>query len=309
MDNKITTLSLNKILHSILRWGSIILVILSVVLLSLLSFVENLGIDPSVRSLTTIALVGVVLNYLIWETFYKDQYTSAMSKDIEEATYNRYSIHKRYYNARKGLKQDDLRVYIRQYNQNFVRAWLDDIVDITGRSVDEIRKGGYRGNTHKFLIWRVKHRKYPKSGIKTPRQLLNILSIGKSESMKIHTNAEAAYRHSHRISKIITSVFGAFFAASLVYEFIKDNWQYAVMQLVIQIVLIFMSLFFGSMSGLKGAQIKLSITEEICDLLEEWRKQPPEIYKYETLIDEQNKRPIASQNIQDTVDKRVIQIE
>lgn len=286
MSRKGANLNANKILHSIIRWGSIVLVILSIVLVALLSFVTDLGLSPSVRSLTTVAIVGVVLNYLIWDTFYKDQYTGVMSKDIEEASKGKYSIHKRYYDARKGFTQEKLREQIRSYNQSFLQAWLNDVEDITGRKIEEMRKGKYYGNTHKILIWRIKHRIYPKSGIKTPRQLLNILSVGKSENMKIKTNSETAYRNIHRVSKLFTSICGMFFAASLVYQFISEGWQSAIIQMVISVALIFASLFFGSMSGLKGAQIKLSIAEEICTLLEEWKAEEPVIEKYDVAVDE-----------------------
>ena len=117
MSIKVKTFSINQLLHSVLRWGSIILVVIAIVLLSLLSFVDKLGLNPNVRNLTTIALIGVILNYSIWDTFYKDQYTKVMSDDINQIAVKRYSIHKRYYDARKGLTQDILREYIHQYNK------------------------------------------------------------------------------------------------------------------------------------------------------------------------------------------------
>lgn len=311
MANKIGSFNVNKLLYSVLRWGSIILVIFSIILLSILSFVTNLGLSPSIRKITTFALVGSILNYLIWDTFYKDKYTSVMSKDIEQIAAKKYSVHKRYYDARKGLTQDELRQYIREYNLAFVKAWLEDVEDATGLSVEQIMKTRYRGNSHKFLIWRVKHRKYPKSGIRSPRQLLSMLSVGKSENMKVRTNADAIYLNFRRARKIITSIFSMFFAASIVYDFIQSGWEKAIVQVVIGIGLIFGSLFFGSMSGLKGAQIKLSATEEVCELLEEWRKQPPKINKYDMFEDESTdntEETVAQEEVNKPVDMRVIEI-
>lgn len=297
MSKKLGAFSINRMLHSVLRFGSIILVVLAIIILALLSFVTNLGIDPSIRNITTIALIALVLNFMIWDMFYKDQYNKVMSEDINNGAKNKYSVHVRYYKARKGFTQQQLRANIRKYNQNYINAWLEDIEDITGRKVNDtvidtktglkeigIRNGRYKGNSHKFLIWRVKHRKYPKSGIKTPRQLLNILSVGKSDAMKIHTNAENVHRNVGRVTKIITSFVGTFLAASIVYEFIEGTWESAIVKLIINITLIFASLFFGAVSGLKGAQMQLSVTEEICDLLEEWKNVPADIEKYGDII-------------------------
>ena len=139
-----------------------------------------------------------------------------------------------------------------------------------------------------------------------------MLSVGRSEGMKLTTNAETIYHNSNRIGKLFTSICTMFFAASIVYEFITEGWSHAVIQLVIYIATIFMSLFFGAMSGLKGAQIKLSTVEEVCSLLEDWRNQPPQIDKYDEAKDDTVKDEIVKPvevEPQKSVDNRVIEIE
>lgn len=292
MKNKLLSFNMNTFLHSILKYGSIILVVISVIVLALLSFVTNIQFDPELRNVTIVALVALVLNCMIWDIFYKDQNAKVLSNDVNAAANNKYSVHKRYYDARKGFTQQQLRAGIRKYNQDFVQSWLEDIEDITGRKIEDtldaignvvdvgIRNGRYKRNSHKFLIWRVKHRLYPKSGVKSPRQLLNMLAVGKSDTMKMHTSAAKIYHTSHRISKIFTSLFGALLGASIVYEFIADHWETAIIRLVINVLLIAMSIVFGSISGIKGAEIQLASTEEVCELLEEWKHEPPLVEKY-----------------------------
>lgn len=288
---KMSTFNTNTLLHTIFKWSSIILVILTVILLSILSFVKNLGLDVNARNITTIAVIGVVLNYLIWDTFYKEQYSRVMKEDTDNSLQKKYSIHKRYYDARKGFTQAELRAHIHKYNQEFTQSWLEDVEDVTGRKIEDtyvdkklvdvgIRNGRYKGNSHKLLIWRIKHRRYPKSGVKSPRQLLNMLSVGKSNSMKMHTNGEVVYHGVGRASKVITSGVGMFFSASIVYDFISEGWQKAIIGLIIGLILIVASSIFGSTSGVKGAQIKLSATEEVCELLEEWKGTTIDIEKY-----------------------------
>lgn len=320
MKSRILSFNINTFLHSILKYGSIILVVVSIAVLALLSFVTNIQFDPEMRNVTIVTLVALVLNCSIWDMFYKDQNAKVLSEDVTAALAKQYSVHKRYYDARKGLTQQQLRIEIRKYNQAFTQSWLEDIEDITGRKIDDtiddkgniidvgIRNGKYRGNTHKFLIWRVKHRLYPKSGVKSPRQLLNMLSVGKSDSMKMHTNAAKVYHTSHRITKIFTSFCGALLGASIVYEFITDHWETASIRLAINILLIVMSIVLGSASGIKGAQIQLSSTEEVCELLEEWKQQPAEFNKYSDInVIVEN----TSQEVEDEEKKNtpIIQIE
>lgn len=320
MKNKLLSFNINMLLHAILKYGSILLVVISIVILALLSFVTNIQFDPELRNVTIVTAIALVLNVVIWDTFYKDQNSKVLSEDIKASGLKRYSVHKRYYDARKGFTQQQLRANIRKYNQDFVQSWLDDIEDITGRKIEDtkdehdnivdigVRNGGYRGNSHKFLIWRVKHRLYPKSGIKSPRQLLNMLSVGKSDSMKIHTNAAKTYHTTGRLAKTFTSLLGALLGASIVYDFITDNWETALIRLAINILLIVMSIVFGSASGIKGAQIQLSSTEEVCELLEEWKHEPAELDKYgDILVTEET----TSEEVEEEEKKNtpIIQIE
>lgn len=286
-SNKLSSFSAHKLLYTIIKYGSIILAAASIIVLCLLSFVENIGLSTDFRDVTVITLVALVLNCLLWDTFYKDQYSKVLFEDINAAAQKKYSVHKRYYDARKGYTQAELRAYIRKYNKDFVDSWLQDVEDITGRKIDDIEKESYKHNTHKLLIWRIKHHRYPNSGLHSPQQLLTALSIGQSQGLKLHTNAAEKSHTSKLIVKILTSALTTFLAAAITYNFITDAQQ-AILKLVLSILLIFLSILFGATSGVKGGQTKLSTAEQICELLEEWKGKPIDFNKYGDVITEEN---------------------
>lgn len=274
---KITNFNSQKLITKIMTWGTTLLFLAALGIMAYLSFVTNVNINPSVRNITLVALVALVLNYIIWDSRYKTEYDRAMTADI---TNEKYSIHRRYYFARKGLKQTEVQAHIRQYNKDYVQAWLDDVVDETGRTIEEIEQGPYKGNDHKMLIWKIKHHKYPKSGIKRSREVLSVLNISGSDSMKISIKSAERQHTFGRIKKLITSLMSTFLAASIAVNFVEGDLTSAFLTLLLNVVILFSSLFFGALAGIKGAKTKLSTAEQISELLEEWRKQPPKEEPY-----------------------------
>lgn len=270
--SKVDRFNGQKLLSTIIAWGSRLLFLAAIIVLSVLSFVDSFNITPQIKNITTMALVAAVLNYLIWDSFYTQQYEKCMSADIKNKD---YCIHRRYYEARKGWKYVDLQNKIRQYNEDFKEAWLQDCEDVTGRTRQEIEQGTYKKQSHKFIIWRIKHHKYPKTGIRTPNDLLYILSVGKSDSMRLNVKAEEHYRLAGRFKKILTVIFGCLFIASLTYTFITENFGQAIVTLIMNIAMLFMSLFFGATSGLRGGKLKLSTAEIVSERLEEWKDSKP----------------------------------
>lgn len=269
---KLSRVSLNGVVNKILSWGTRIFFICAIAVLAYLSFVDSFGISPSIRAITTYGLVSMVLNVMVWESYFKTCYDKELAKD---SVNEKYSVHKRYYLARKGMTYKQLQQHIRTYNKDFIEAWEKDVEDITGRSIEDIRKGKYRGNTHKLLIWRVKHRKYPSTGIKTPNDVLYILSVSKSNTMKIDVKESEKFHGIHFATKFISSVLGSLLVASLTYEFIQGGWESAILKLLISIVLLVSSLFFGASNGIKSAKIKLSTAEIVSERLEEWKQYSP----------------------------------
>ena len=269
---RITDFSTQKLMTKIVKYSTWIIFIAALLVMIYLSFVDNFGISPSIQRISTIAVIALVLNWVVWDSRYRSDYDKLLTSDIMN---DKYSIHRRYYFARKGWKYEDLQKRIRLYNKDFVNAWLSDVEDITGRTIQEIENGPYRGHDHKFLIWRIKHHKYPKSGLRTPRDVLYVLSVSGSGGMKIRVR-KAEHQHTFgRISKIITSLLATTLAASITVTFIQGDIATALLTLLINIVILCISLFFGAASGIKGAKIKLATAEQICELLEEWKSQSP----------------------------------
>ena len=269
---QISDFSAQKLITKIVKWGTQIVFLVAIIVMAYLSFVDTFEIKPDIRNITIVALIALVLNWIVWDSRYRYDYDKILTEDIKSKD---YSIHRRYYFARKGFKYEELQKRIRQYNQDFVKAWLADVEDITGRTIEQIEKGGYKHNDHKLLIYMIKHRKYPKSGLRTPRDVLYILSVSGSGGMRIDTK-KAEHKHTWgRIMKAITGVLSTTLAASIAVTFVSDGWESACLTLLLNLVILFMSLFFGSVSGVKGGKIKLATAEQICELLEEWKNEPP----------------------------------
>lgn len=281
MKQEISRFSNEMFISKLVRWGTNILVIAAVIVLAVLSFVKNFDISPSMRNITTLGLISMVLNWLLWDMFYKRAYNVIINNDIQNTE---YSVHKRYYFARKDWTYDDLQKAIKVYNKSFVEAWIQDVEEIIGKSREQIVNGGYKGMDHKFLIWRLKHRKYPKTGIKTPKDLLYILSVGKSTNMKISIKAAEKQHNVGRLSKIFTSAIGAALGASFVFEFIDGDCVTALIKMLINVSLICMSVVMGFQSGTSGGKIKISTAEEVCEKLEEWKHSIPTEVPYKDIV-------------------------
>lgn len=285
--------STQKIVSGIIKWGTQIVFLVSLVVLSYLSFVDSFKIKPSLKSISMISLVALVLNWVVWDSWYTSTYEKLL---LQDKTNKEYSIHRRYYHARRGWKYNELQQYIRRYNINFVKTWETDVEDITGRSIEDIRNGPYKGNDYKHLIHKIKHHNYPKSGIKTPKDLLYVLSVSGSDTMKIDIHKAEKLHTAGRISKLIKSALSTLFAASIVVNFVDSDWQSAALTLLINIAILFSSLFFGSLSGAKAAKVKLALAEEVSEMLEEWRNVPPseEPYtEYKVFAEEVKSKPIV----------------
>ena len=260
---KLSNISSHKVVSKIIKWGSQILFILSLAIMVYLSFVDDIGLTVNLQRLTTIGIIGVVLNALVWDSYYKKNYEAVMQEDVSNSEKGKYSIHKRYYFARKGWKQVPLQTAIRQYNRNYIKAWIMDIEDRCGRTEQEIIKGPYKKNSHKWLIYRLKHRVYPTSGIKTPNDLLCLLDVSISNSMRIDVRQAEHFAMKYRLLKLITSVLSVALAASIVVTFLNDGWETAIITLLLNVIILFSSLFLGACLGTRGAKIKLSTVEII----------------------------------------------
>lgn len=291
---KITNISSQKIISQLLRYGTQIIFVAAIVVMIYLSFVEDIGLDLNTRKLTTIALIGIILNWTVWNTYYRKNYEMLMQQDVKNADNDKYCIHRRYYFARRGWKEDELRSAIRSYNNLFVKSWIHDVEDLCARTEKDIVEGPYKGNDHWLLIWRLKHHKYPKSGIRGPKDILRLLNVSSIDSMRFKPREAENYALIGNVRKLITSILAVGLTAAITVEFVQGNWASAIITLLLNVVILFASLFFGSIAGQKGAKIKLATVEEACEKLEEWHDMKPveEPYKEEpkALVEERKRR-------------------
>ena len=283
---KLSNISSQKLISQILRWGTQIIFASAIVVMAYLSFVENVNINFDLRKLTTIAIVGIALNYIVYNSYYRKNHEIVIQTDLLNADNGKYSIHKRYYFARKGWKDGELRDAIRAYNQTFVKSWKQDVEDVCARTEEEIVNGPYKGCDHKLLIWRLKHHRYPKSGIRGPKDMLYLLSVSSADSMKFKPRAAEHYGTINKLSKLITSVLSMALAASITVDFLQGQWATALITLLLNIVILFSSLFVGSIAGMKAGKMKLATVEEACERLEEWKNVKPseEPYMSQTIV-------------------------
>lgn len=294
---KVNDLSTQKVMTTIVKWGTQIVFLISIVIVAYLSFVDDFKIKPSLKNVSILSAVAAVLNWIVWDSWYTSMYEKSITLDRNNPE---YSVHRRYYNARKGWKYNELQNCIRNYNRNFVEQWKADVEDITGRSIAEIESGGYRHHDHKRLIRKIKKHAYPKSGIKTPKDMLYVLSVNASDSMKLRIHKAEHYHVFGKFKKAFSSVLSMIFAASIAVSFIKDGWQEAMFTLLLMVAVLFSSLFFGAMAGAAGARMKLATCEEICELLEEWKNVPPSeepFAKHQIAVPEEPKQAPPTQDI------------
>lgn len=299
---KLSNVSSQKVVGQILKWGTQIIFVFAIAVMAYLSFVENVDFGFNFRRLTTIAAIGIVLNWIVWDSYSRKNYDAVMQNDISNANNGKYSIHRRYYYARKGWKDESLRNAIREHNRRFVRSWIQDIEDLCARTEQDIIEGGYKGYDHKILIWKLKHHKYPKSGIKGPKDVLYLLSVSSSYSLQFKSREAEAYTIRTKIMKLLTSILSVAMAASISVDFLQGSYFSAIITLMLNVVILFTSLFFGSANGIKRAKIKLSTVEEACEMLEEWKNSIPSEEPYSTRINEEEQKEITLKKEPDVVE-------
>lgn len=278
--DKVSRFAKNRLVSKVLACGAWVMLAAAISVLSYMSFVDTFYFTPSVKSLSTLGLVSLILNVSLWESFYDSLYNKQLNFDMDN---EEYSIHKRYYLARKGWKYAELQSCVRKYNQEFREAYLQDVEDITGRTIQQIKTGRYKHHTHKILIYKIKHDKYPTTGIRVASDLLYVLSVGKSGQMKINLKESEKFHAKKLTSKILTSICTSFLVASFGYEFITGNYLSALLKLIIMIVMICFTVFLGASTGYKSAKMKLATAEAVSEKLEEWRNQIPEEVPYKDL--------------------------
>jgi len=267
-QSRISKFSSDALIMVFFKFGAGIVFALALAILAILSFVNDIQITSELRNASLIAFVSLILNYFVWETYYKVNYDKVLQSDLKN---EKYCIHRRFYNARKGYSYKSLQENIKTFNKDFKLAWIADVEELTGRKEQDIVNEGYKKHTNKILIFRLKHKLYPKTGIKSPKDLLRVLSVGGSGKYQYDFKRSEKMHSGTRLMKLINSAIFIFLIASVAIDFITGNLYSALYKLLLNVAMLFCSLFTGSTLGIKSAKIKLSCAEDAAELMEQWK--------------------------------------
>ena len=301
--------NLNTIMTVLLNYAAYIVLIGSAAILIYLSFIKKLNVHIDVVTFTVFAGAVILLSFITWNTFYKRRYEKVMADDIEQYAKNKYSIHVRYYNAIKGWTNNELQNAIDEYNKEYVASWLNYVESDTGvpiettyvQEVDErtnqpkfdennkpiltkvlgIKDRPYRGFFHKILMWRIKHHKYPKSGYKSAITVSSLFSYNDSELNKRNLHASKTHLCVSGAFRLFSTILVVCVGAALTPDILEENFIAVVMKLIVGLWILISGAIGGTISGAKGAKIKLSVVEDVCKDLEQWADKKPIIEKYE----------------------------
>ena len=235
------------------------------------------------KSYGIFSIALVALSWINWTAFYRRQYEKVMAEDIEQHANNKYSIHVRYYNAIKDYNDIELQKDIDKFNDEYTAKWLRWVEKRTGYSVEEIKKLPYKGFKYKFIMWRIKHHKYPQSGYTTSMELMSLFAFQEANLNKRDLRADRRYYTWHALQKFVTTLMTVVVGASIIPEMISGEWWTAILKLILGIFSIGMSVIFGALNGIQGARLKLSTVEEACGDLERWAEKKPEKAPYDEI--------------------------
>lgn len=318
----------NYVLGKIIGFAAYLVLIGSILVLTYLSFIETFKFTPDWKTVTIFAAASVVLSWICWNTFYHKQYEKLMDEDIEQHAKDKYSIHKRYYDASRNWTDAELQIAIDKFNDEYTEKWLRWVEKTTGvpiettkeKYIDEngkeqvetilgIKDRPYKGFKHKILMWRIKNHKYPKSGYKTSMELLSLFSYQDANFNKRDLRADKKFYMSHTSTKFFTSVLLIVTGASLIPEMVQGNYWAAVLKLILAIFSLCSSVIMGAMNGVRGARLKLSIVEDACADMERWANTKPVLSPYdnpkeikpeepiENIVEKSEEEPVITEDI------------
>lgn len=294
--------NLNTILSQLINWVAYIIFIISLGIIFYLSFVQSFEIVTDWRSLTIYSGTAVLLVWINWMNFYKRQYESVMSEDIDQHSKNQYSIHARYYLAIRDWSDKELQLKIDEFNKEYTKKWIQWVEKTTGVPVETcvkvkedqygnpiigvdgkpemvkvigIKDLKYKGFKHKILMWRIKHHVYPQSGYKTSMELMSLFSYQDSNLNKRHLKADRFFYVRKSSTKLLSSLLIVTMGGGLIPQMVQGDWWTVALRLIIALGSLAGAILMGSINGVRGARIKLSVVEDACVDLEQWKGTKP----------------------------------
>lgn len=303
--------SITGILTKVINFAAYLILIASVGILFYISFVVRFNIKIEWTTLGIFTAAVVILVWLNWNNFYKHRYEKVMQEDIEQAGLNKYSVHSRYYLAIKDYTDAELQLKIDEFNKEYLDKWLHWVEKTTGlpiESQDQIQKDEFgnpvinpetnkpniihvvglkdikyrklKNSYHRYLAWRIKHRHYPQSGYKTSMELMSLMSFQDANLNKRDLKASKKFYVTKSSSKFISTLLFVSITGSLVPEMIQGNIWWAIFKLIVALGSLGAAVLMGTVNGVRGARLKLSVVEEVCMDLEKWSNKKPILAPY-----------------------------
>lgn len=303
--------SITGILTKVINFAAYLILIASVGILLYISFVVKFNIKIEWTTLGIFTAAVVILVWLNWNNFYKRNYEKVMQEDIEQAGLNKYSVHSRYYLAIKDYTDAELQLKIDEFNKEYLDKWLHWVEKTTGlpiESQDQIQKDEFgnvvldpetkepkiihviglkdiklrklKNGYHRYLAWRIKKRMYPQSGYKTSMELMSLMSFQDANLNKRDLKASKKFYATKSSSKFISTLLFVSLTGSLMPEMIDGNIWWAIFKVIIALGSLGSAVLMGSINGVRGARLKLSVVEEVCMDLEKWANKKPILAPY-----------------------------
>lgn len=306
--------NMNNILSQVMNFAAYIILVLSAGVLIYFSFIDKITFETDWKTLGIFSAAAILLTWINWNSFYKKQYEKCMADDIAQSEQNKYSVHSRYYMAIKDWDDATLQKKIDEFNEEYTNKWLRHVekttgfpietctkiqVDAFGHPVSDpetnkpkiitvtgIKDLPYKGFKHKILMWRIKTHHYPKSGYKTSMELMSLFSFQDNNLNKRHLQAHKGFYLRNSISRLISSMLIISISGSIIPEFIGGDVWSALLKLIIVVGTLGSAVLMGAMSGIRGARLKLSTVEDVCNDLEKWANKKPLLTPYKEPIEE-----------------------
>lgn len=328
--------NLHYIMGQLVNFAAYIIAILSGIILLYISLIDTLKIEIDWTTLEVFVFVAVFLAWLNWNNFYRKHFEKVMDEDIEQHELGKYSIHSRYYMAIRDFSDAELQKCIDDFNDEYEKRWLKWVEKITGKPIEtitekivdangneildpitgepqiKVTKGikdlPYRKFKHKILMWRVKTHHYPQSGYRTAMELMSLLSFQDSDLSQRKLNADKKFYYRKSVKKVITTLLCMSLGGSLVPEIINGNIWLALLKALLAIGTLLTSILMGSMNGIRGARLKLSILEDVCGDLERWQHKKPILAPYtivESSESKELKEPTQTKMELDSLDNNI----
>lgn len=239
------------ILKGVIKWFAWLILILSVIVLVLVTLVNNFSVDFSSKSFTLFALLSSICSFAVYMSFSLDGQING--KDTEPYAVN-FRLYKK---ATTGLMRDDINEYIKVAHAGEIREYILEVCSMTGLTESQIRGIDIKGKQfrkefslqQRLHIARVQAHKYPNTMPKNAASVLNVLTKKPKGSHGVDTEAKRRFLRRKRTLKLISITLLMVLTAAIAIEAVSGNWLQTIIKIVFVLIALVFSLFTGYNDG------------------------------------------------------------